>query len=88
MLNTTTDLSLATERNYRNNPFGRVPRRTRENGAAYNTDFGKAVFRTSRDSTSRRFNDPTVRFIDLDYADLIHAPTNTTHYGNDFVKNF
>jgi hypothetical protein len=49
-MNTETPLALP-EIDYTNNPFDRPARRTRENGAAYNTNFGKAVYLTPRDAT-------------------------------------
>jgi hypothetical protein len=73
---------------YINNPFDRPARPTRENGAAYNTNFGDAVYRTPRDATSRRLTDSTMKYADLDKENLIHAPTDETHYGNNFVKKF
>jgi hypothetical protein len=75
-------------KDWKNNPFGIDPRRTRETGAAYNTNFGDAVYRTPRDATSRRIVDPTVTYANLDNADLIHAPIDDKHYGNDFVRKF
>jgi hypothetical protein len=74
--------------NYRNNPFGRQARPTRENGAIYNSNFGSAVYRTPRDGTSRRIVNQTMKYTDLSNANLVYAPIDITHYGNDFVRKF
>jgi hypothetical protein len=76
------------QNNFENNPFGGNPRRTRNNGVSYNTNFGNEVYRTPRDATSRRIVDLSMRFANLNKNKLIHTPTDEKHYGNDFVRKF
>jgi hypothetical protein len=83
-----TSTDIVQDIDYRNNPYGRPARRTKENGAAYNTNFGDAVYRTPRDATSRRLTDPTMKYADLSKDDLIHTPTDEKHYGHNFVRKF